>query len=52
MFDLLGTDPDHKKMHVTPTAHFVPRDVLIRESLNWFDRYLSDHFESSQADVE
>jgi hypothetical protein len=40
MFELLSTAPEHKKLYVTPAAHIVPRDVLIRESLNWFDRYL------------
>ena len=41
MFEQLGTDPEHKRHYVTPAAHRVPRDVLIRETLNWFDRYLS-----------
>jgi dienelactone hydrolase len=40
MFDLLSTEPEHKKFYVTPAAHYVPRDVLIRETLNWFDLYL------------
>jgi len=40
MFELLGTAPEHKKFFVTPAAHRVPRDVLIRETLNWFDLYL------------
>jgi dienelactone hydrolase len=42
MFELLGTDPEHKKHYVTPAAHYVPRDVLIRETLDWFDRYLGE----------
>jgi len=42
MFDFLGTDPEHKKHYVTAASHFFPRDVLIRESMAWFDRYLSD----------
>ena len=42
MFELLGTDPAHKKMYVTPGDHSIPRDVLIRETLDWFDRYLDD----------
>jgi len=42
MFELLGTDPAHKKLYVTPASHIVPRDVLIRETLSWYDRYLSD----------
>ena len=40
MFELLGTSPEHKKHYVTPGAHIVPRDVLIRETLDWFDKYL------------
>ncbi len=40
MFELLGTDPEHKKHYVTPSAHVVPRDVLVRETLGWFDQYL------------
>ena len=43
MFELLGTEPEHKKVFVTPAAHMVPRDVLIRETLDWFDRYLRGH---------
>jgi dipeptidyl aminopeptidase/acylaminoacyl peptidase len=42
MFQLLGTEPEHKKLYVTPAAHIVPRDVLIRETLDWFDRYLRE----------
>ena len=40
LFDLLGTDPKDKRHYVIPTSHFLPRDVVIRESLAWFDRYL------------
>jgi cephalosporin-C deacetylase-like acetyl esterase len=40
MFELLGTPPEDKKHFVTPAAHIVPKDVLIRETLDWFDRYL------------
>ena len=42
MFDLLGTPAEHKKIHVTPAAHVVPRDELIRETLDWFDRYFEE----------
>jgi dienelactone hydrolase len=42
MFELLGTEPEHKKLFVTPAAHWVPRNVLIRETLDWFDRYLRE----------
>ena len=41
MFELLGTDPAHKKHVVSPAGHIAPRDIVIRESLEWFDRYLS-----------
>ncbi len=40
MFELLGTDPAHKKHYVAPAGHIVPRDMLIRETLDWFDHYL------------
>ena len=40
MFDYMGTDPSDKKLHVVPADHWVPEDVLIRESLDWFDKYL------------
>jgi eukaryotic-like serine/threonine-protein kinase len=40
LFELLGTDPEHKKHYVMPGAHLVPRDELMRETLDWFDRYL------------
>jgi dienelactone hydrolase len=40
MFELLGTDAAHKKHYVTSAGHIVPRDVLIRETLDWFDLYL------------
>jgi eukaryotic-like serine/threonine-protein kinase len=39
-FDLLGTPPDDKRHFVAEGGHFVPRPDLIRESLDWFDRYL------------
>jgi len=42
MYELLGTEPEHKKLRLVPAAHFVPEDVLIRESLDWFDKYQGD----------
>ena len=42
LFDWLGTEPEHKKMHLAPTSHFMPREVLIRETLDWFDKYLGN----------
>lgn len=40
MFQLLGTDPEHKRHYVAPAGHSVARDELIRETLDSFDRYL------------
>jgi serine/threonine protein kinase/dienelactone hydrolase len=39
MHDLLGTADQDKRLITYPTDHFVPRNNLIRESLNWLDRY-------------
>ncbi len=39
-FDLIGTPEPDKKHVVAPGGHFVPNDVLIRESLDWLDAYL------------
>ena len=42
MFDHLGTDPQHKKFISVPSSHTTPRNILIRETLAWFDKYLKD----------
>lgn len=39
--DPLGTPPEDKRFHVAESGHFVPHPVLIRESLDWLDRYLA-----------
>ena len=39
-FELLGTPELDKKFVVTPGGHFVPREILIRETLDWLDHYL------------
>jgi serine/threonine protein kinase/formylglycine-generating enzyme required for sulfatase activity/cephalosporin-C deacetylase-like acetyl esterase len=39
-FRLLGTPKEHKRLVVFEGGHTVPRQHLIRESLDWFDRYL------------
>ncbi|MEO7598791.1 MAG: SUMF1/EgtB/PvdO family nonheme iron enzyme, partial [Opitutus sp.] len=39
-FQLLGTPEADKKFVLTPGGHFVPRETLIRETLDWLDRYL------------
>jgi pimeloyl-ACP methyl ester carboxylesterase len=39
-FSLIGV-PDESKRHVIALGgHYIPRDLLIRESLDWLDRYL------------
>ncbi|HVS04468.1 MAG TPA: protein kinase [Thermoanaerobaculia bacterium] len=41
MFDLLGTDPEHKRLVVIAGGHVTTdRHALIRHALAWFDRYL------------
>jgi len=39
-FHLLGTPDQHKRHVIDEGGHFVPRPVLIRESLQWYDKYL------------
>ena len=40
MFELLGTPAGDKKRLVFPGGHSVPRTEMIKESLEWLDRYL------------
>ena len=40
MFELLGTPREYKKQFIYETGHFVPRNQVIKESLDWLDRYL------------
>jgi eukaryotic-like serine/threonine-protein kinase len=40
MFELLGTPQEDKRHYLSPAAHGVPMDEVIRETLNWFDKYL------------
>ena len=40
MFRLLGTPKDHKLHILYETGHNVPRNEVIKETLNWLDRYL------------
>jgi hypothetical protein len=40
MFEMLGTDPADKKHYIAPSGHLVPREATVRETLDWFDRYL------------
>ena len=39
MFDLLGTKDKDKKLFIYETDHIIPRKELIKESLNWLDKY-------------
>jgi len=41
MFQLFGTPPENKQHKVYNTGHLAPRNELIKETLDWFDRYLS-----------
>jgi serine/threonine protein kinase/cephalosporin-C deacetylase-like acetyl esterase len=40
MFRLLGTPTEHKRRVVYDTGHDVPRTEMIKESLDWLDKYL------------
>lgn len=40
MFQLIGTPLEHKRHAVYEAGHMVPRTQLIRETLDWLDRYL------------
>jgi len=40
MFKLLGTPEEHKSHLVYDTGHSVPKNQLIKESLEWLDKYL------------
>jgi hypothetical protein len=39
-FQLLGSPPDRKRYVVYEGGHILPRTQLIRESLDWLDKYL------------
>ena len=39
-FELLGTPAADKKHVVAPGGHFVLPPVIIRETLDWLDKYL------------
>jgi len=40
LFRLLGTPQDQKRHVVYEAGHLMPRTLTIRETLDWFDRYL------------
>jgi dienelactone hydrolase len=39
MFELLGTPEEDKILKIYDTPHIMPRNDLIKETLNWLDRY-------------
>jgi dienelactone hydrolase len=40
MFQLLGTNDEHKELLLFDTDHIPPRNEFIRATLDWLDRYL------------
>ena len=40
MFEALGTPPANKRQIIYEAGHLVLRSSLIKESLDWYDRYL------------
>jgi hypothetical protein len=41
-FDGLGTPDENKRLVVERGGHFIPRDTLIRETLDWLDTHLGE----------
>jgi dienelactone hydrolase len=39
MFDLLETPEQHKRLILYETDHFVPKSEIIKETLDWLDKY-------------
>jgi len=39
-FDLIGAAPSDKRMIIAPSGHYAPYDLLVRESLAWYDEKL------------
>ena len=40
LFQLLGTDKEHKRHVIYDTGHNLPRAEFIKETLAWLDRHL------------
>jgi eukaryotic-like serine/threonine-protein kinase len=40
MFRLLGTPKENKRRVIYDTGHDIPRNELIKKTLDWLDRYL------------
>ena len=39
MFTLLGTRAEHKRRVVYETSHAIPRNEMIREVVDWMEKY-------------
>ncbi len=39
-FALIGVAPDQKRHVIAIGGHFIPRELLIRETLDWLDSHL------------
>ena len=39
MYNLLGTPPEHKRRVVYETSHSIPRNAMIKEVVDWMDKY-------------
>jgi hypothetical protein len=40
MFNFLGTPKEDKKIIIFDAGHLVPRTEFVRETLQWYDKYL------------
>jgi hypothetical protein len=38
-YELLGTPKIDKVMKIYETSHYIPKSDLVKESLNWLDKY-------------
>jgi eukaryotic-like serine/threonine-protein kinase len=48
-FDLIGAPDAHKRLVISEGGHFIPLPQLIRESLDWLDRYLGPVGETGEV---
>ena len=39
MYELINVAPEHKEFVIAPADHMVPRNLLMGEVLDWFDKY-------------
>ncbi|HEX7494389.1 MAG TPA: SUMF1/EgtB/PvdO family nonheme iron enzyme [Bacteroidales bacterium] len=39
LYELLGTSQENKRIFIYESGHFVPKEELIKEILNWLDKY-------------